>query len=244
MPAGWSAASERGLANVVILGQAAEPDTDIPVARGRALTADDALGPALDALDEALGPESNKKCVVVVSIVGSACISGIPALVQYLILTENGGLDTPCDVPIPWWLASSAIMSLAIGATLVVLGILTLSCGKSEAHGQYVKKPAFVFCLERLICMPACMFYACWYIKGNIWVWGTHPYNSTALTPMDITTSSGLLDKGVGCEPGLLQGSRVFLIVTYTMPGVIMVLICLCMCGCICGLARRGWSEA
>lgn len=223
---------------MVIQGETvAKADSNTPVVRGRAITAEDAMG--------ALKPGNKTKCAILFGVMLCSCFSLVPAIVQYLILTENGGMDTPCDVPIPWWLALSAIIVLATLVAQLLVSCLTIACG-TEEDGK-MKKPPIAACLECLTVFPLSIFAFYWYIKGNYWAWGTHAYNATVTNITELALNSsivnimedGSLDKGVGCQPGILQGSRVFLIVSYAAPGAILVLVCLCACCCFCCMAAR-----
>jgi len=240
---GWSTGgSQTELSGVVVQGESAKADSNTPVVRGRAITVEDAAG--------VFKPGNKTKCAILFGAILCSCFGLVPAAIQYAVLTNNGGMDTPCDAPIPWWLALSAIITLATLVAQVLVSSCTVFFGEKGEDGK-VKKPAISQCLECLIIFPLSIFAFYWYIKGNLWVWGTHAYNATvtnitelALNSSIVNIMDGSLDKGVGCQPGILQGSRVFLIVTYAAPGAILVLTCCIMC-CIMGcMAARGSGSA
>ena len=66
------------------------------------------------------------------------------------------------------------------------------------------------------------LFTFAWWILGNVEVWATEPYDDAFAA----LVAAGNYTDVDGCDPGLWEGARIWLIITYA----------LCGFGCCCGI--------
>lgn len=243
----WSAGSKSNvqeMSGVVIQGEAVSGPTpsNMPVVRGRAVTASDVK-------EKVMG----KKTMAGVLLAALCCagLGAVPIVIIFLIFQRNGGLEAPCDVPVAFWLYLTAILGIVSVGANVVVNAITLLCGKKDEEGK-LQQPPLAALVQCCVVLPISIFSLYWYIKGNQWVWGTFPFNAShpevnhteyaaiarnasgRLNLMD----EGTLPAGLGCDPGLLAGSKSWLIATYAIIPGMVVLICCVMCVVLCCVMR------
>ena len=158
-----------------------------------------------------------------------------PAVVTLAVYFVIGGDAAACDRPLARWLLVNGIVAASVQLlNFAVLPHLAVAAKRAMAAGDDARlaRSRRLSNLFTCITCPTSFFWSYWYVQGNIWLWGTAPFNASvteqladgALTAADIAALE--ID---GCDAGMWQGTRTWFVATY----VLSALICGCACCCV-----------
>lgn len=190
---------------------------------------------------------SSKIAMMFVSFAIGILVPGLALKVYYSSAILPDGAEKPCDRPVAGWLATYGYVGLLLGALSLYSDIKNFQlapaaaaasaelqrqqqAGGGRVHDEeavlraslpVVQQAGALGCLWCCCTFPLGVFYFAWWVKGQFDVWGTY-------ANPDISWDQSM-ETFRGCDPDLLGGARMVMLVSYLIGGIILTTSC-CFC--------------